>query len=93
MSTMGVVYSIRFKKTNSVVNIILNENIMGMYIKAEINMNYETIKEITKPDVSNSKDANKLTEKEIIEIEKNLSKNKAREKLFEKLSNTDEKEA
>ena len=56
---------------------------MGQHVNIELSMNYDTIKEINKPDVSNSKDIDSLTDKEINEIEEKLKNNKALLKLID----------
>ena len=86
ISMMGMVYSLRLKKTDSVINVTLNENMMGMYFKIELNMNYEKINEITKPDISNSINVKDLTPEEQKKIEENLSKNKALEKFYHEIN-------
>ena len=63
------------KKTNSILNINLNANIMKKSIKLELNTNYEKIKEISKEDVSNSKDIKDLDEEEINEIKEKIKNN------------------
>ncbi len=91
LTTMGVSYGLKFKKTNSVINIELSEYIMNMYMKAELSMNYEKINEITKPDVSNSKDVNDLTEKELKEIENKIADNKNLQKIVNELNKNNQK--
>lgn len=93
ISSTGITYAINVKSTNSMMNIIFSLNTMGQYINFEINMNYETIKEVTKPDVSNSKDINTLTEKEKQDIENKLKSNKALLKLIEELNKVGKQEA
>ena len=85
LSAMGAVISFRIKKNNSAINLIVSESMMGIYIKAELNFNYEQISEITKPDVSNSKDADDLTEAEVKEIENKLNSNKTLMGLIDEL--------
>ena len=85
LSMMGMSYSLRLKKTNSVINLSLSESMLGMYFKIDLNMNYEKIKEITKPDISNNKNINELTEKEQKKIEENLANNKALEKFYKEI--------
>lgn len=92
LSSMGVTYSVKLKKTNSTMNIKVNIDIMGEYISAEINMNYEKIKELTKPDLSNSKDINDLTDEENKQIGEKLQENKVLVELMEKINGTPEEE-
>ena len=92
LSTIGVSYSIKIKKTNSVVNIELLENIMTMYMKMELNMSYEKITDITKPDVSNNKDVNDLTDEEMQEIENKIKDNKNLQRIIDELNKQKENE-
>ena len=93
ISMMGVEYSIKVKKTNSIINILLNMNSMGSYVNAEINVNYEKIKEITKPDISNSKNINELTDAENEEISQKFAKNETILKLIKRINGNNENEA
>lgn len=90
ISTIGMEYSIRVKKTDSILNISFKETIMDMYLKAELNMNYEKINEITKPNISNSKDIKDLTEKEKKQIEENLRNNQYLENIYKKITKSEE---
>ena len=92
MSTIGVSYSLKIKKTNSIINIELSENILNMYMKMEVSMSYKKIDEITKPDVSDSKDINDLTEKEMKEIENKIADNKNLQKIVDELNKQKENE-
>lgn len=83
MSSMGIIYSIKVKKTSSNINTTITMNALGQYIKAEFNMHYEKIKEVTKPDLSNSVNADDLTEKQKEEIRKKILDNKYLSKLIE----------
>ena len=90
LSTIGVEYSIKIKKNNSVINILLSEKIMNMYMNVDLSMNYQKINEITKPEIENSKDINELTDNEIKEIEDKLSENEALKAIISEI-NKDEK--
>lgn len=93
MSTIGVEYSIKVKKNSSVINILLTEKIMDMYMKVDLSMNYEKINEITKPDVSNSVDINDLKDDEIKEIENKFNENKVLNALINEMTKDEGKEA
>ena len=93
LSSMGAEYSIKVKKNNSVINILLTQKILDMYMNIDINLNYEKINEITKPDISDSKDVNDLTDEEIKEIENKLNENKALEELIKEFNKDEGKES
>ena len=93
LSTIGLSYSIKMKKNNSAINMIVGINVMGQYINVDINMNYDEIKEVNKVDVSNYKNASELTEEEIEEISKKTMDNKALLQLMEEINKVTKKEA
>ena len=92
LSSIGVDYSIKIKKNNSVINILLSEKIMNMYMNIDLSMNYQKINEITKPDITNNKDINELTDNEIKEIEDKLSENEALKAIISEINKDEEKE-
>ena len=91
IATNELTYSLKIKKNNSAININLNINVDGEYIELEVNLNYEKIKEVLKPDLSNSKDVNELTEEENNEIVNKLAENKTLVKLIEKINTLGQK--
>ena len=97
ISMMGVEYFAKVKKNSSVINITLGMNALGSYVNVEFSFDYENIKEITKPDVSDSKDINSLTEEENNAIKQKLAENETLKKLIERIngisSNTESAEA
>ena len=93
LSTIGLSYSIKMKKNNSAINMLVGINVMGQYINVDINMNYDEIKEVNKVDVSNYKNASELTEEEIEEISKKTMDNKALLQLMEEIDKVTKKEA
>lgn len=86
VNTSGGTIVVRVKKTNSVFNVNMNVNILGVTVKLDFSSNYEKIKEVTKPDVSDSKDIEKLTNEEQQAIAEKLQSNKGILKLIEDLS-------
>ena len=86
--TTGVNILGKIKKTNSIANLNLNVEIMGMSFTIEVNTNYEKINEVTKEDVSNSKDIEKLTEEESQAIENKIQDNKALANLLKDIAET-----
>ncbi len=92
ITSTGITYSFNIKTTKSTMNLILGMNVLGQHVNVELSMNYETIKEITKPDISKSKDIDSLTDKEIEGIKEKLRDNKALLKLIDetKLLETNE---
>ncbi len=93
MDMMGINMSMRLKKNNSAVNATINVTTAGMYVKVNLSMNYEEIKEVTKPDVSNSIDYNSLTQEDIQKIQQRLMENKALLKLMEEVNKISNKES
>lgn len=93
ISQMGISYTARVKLNSSVINLSLGMNAMGQYLNINCSINYEEIKEVSKIDVSNSKDASELTEDEKKEIEAKLKDNKALLKLAEEINKINKKEA
>lgn len=86
VDTSGGTITIRTKKTNSVFNVNMNVNILGMTVKLDFSSNYDKIKEVTKPDISDSKNIDSLTEEEQQAIAEKLQSNKGVLKLIEDLS-------
>lgn len=86
-------YSIKIKKNNSVMNMVLGMSSMGSYINIELNANYEAIKEVTKLDVSNSKNVKDLTEEDEQIINNKLKDNQALIKLIEEITKINTKRA
>ena len=86
INTSGGTISSRIKKTKSIFNINLNVNILGMTVKLDLSSNYETIKDITKPDISNSKKIEELTEDEEKAIGEKIQSNKGMLSLIQDLS-------
>lgn len=76
INSNGMVMSSTIKKNDSVFNIDLSINAMGASIKLDLKTNFEKIKEFTKPDVSNSKNFEDLTQQETNAIAEKLQKNK-----------------
>lgn len=76
IDTSGGTVSIRVKKTNSIFNTNINVNILGYSVKLDLSSSYEKIKEVTKPDIENSKKIEDLTEDEQKEIQEKLQNNK-----------------
>ena len=93
LSSTGVSYGINIKANKSTVNLIFSLNALGQYMNFEVNMNFEEIKEITKPDISKNKDINSLTDKEKQDIENKLKSNKALLKLIEEINKVGKQEA
>lgn len=91
--SMGSGYSINVKNNKNTTNIDLSINMMGQYIKFEINMTYEKIKEMVKPDVSNYKNLKDLTEKEKQEIQDKLKSNKALINFMDEINKMTKQEA
>ena len=89
----GISYTARIKKTNSVINLLLNFRVGEEYLNFDISLNYESIKEVTKPDVSKNKDIDKITEKEQNEIKNKLKENQNLLKLLEELNKIGKQEA
>ncbi len=85
-------YSIRIKKNSSVIVLKLNINLDGEYIDIELNMNYEKINSISKPDLTNSKDINELTEEENKQINDKVLENDVLVKLMKKINSIGQKE-
>lgn len=86
INTSGGAIITRIKKNNSVFNFNLNVNILGATIKLDLSSNYEKIKEVNKPDVSNSKDINELTIEDEQDITKKMLEIKGMATLTEDLS-------
>ena len=78
--------SLKIKETSSVATILLNIKNGNEYINVDLSMNYEKVKEVDKPNVSNSKDINSLTDQEIADIEKKLMENQTLLKLIEQIN-------
>ena len=76
ITTSDVTASSRIKKTNSLLNIDLTITEGKDVVNVEIKTNYEKINQVTKPDISNSKNISELTESEAQEIEEKLQSNK-----------------
>ena len=76
LSEDGADVIFRIKANNSTINLTLSEIVGGESISAEININYEKISNITKPDVSNSKNVEDLNEKDYKEIQNKIVQNK-----------------
>ena len=76
-------FSIRIKKNNSAMNVTLGIKINEQYLNVELTTNYEMIKTVTKPDVSNSKNMNEITDKEMNDIQNKLMQNENIKKLLE----------
>ena len=85
MASMGVSYSLKIKKTDTTFNISLSMYAMMYYFKIDLNTTYEKINEIKKPDLSNYKNADELTEEEKKEIENKMNNIKALQKLINEL--------
>jgi len=77
IGSMGITYSVRIKRNSSNINVVVNMNILTYYLKVEMNLNYERIKGVNKPDLTNAKDINKLTKEEQKQIENKIADNKA----------------
>lgn len=92
ITSTGITYSFNIKTAKSAMNLILGMNVLGQHVNVELSMNYETIKEVNKPDISKSKDIDSLTDKEIEGIKEKLRDNKALLKLIDetKLLETNE---
>ena len=86
VNTSGGTVVCRVKKTNSVFNVNINVNILGMSVKLDLSSNYEKIKEIDKPDITNSKEIDKLSDEEGNAIIEKLQKNKGMMNLIEDIS-------
>ena len=84
-SSEGVAMMVRLQANDSKLNITASEIVNNEKVSIEVNMNYEKIKDVTRPDVSNSKNIEKLTEKENMEISNKLAENKNLQKLIEEL--------
>ena len=76
----------RIKKNGSAINLTFGYKNEGKYVNIEFNTNYEKISAITKPDVTNSKDLNSITEQEMNDIQNKLMNNKTLLKLIEDVS-------
>lgn len=85
-------YSIKYKLNKSIANVVLSMNSMGAYINIEFSANYEPINEVSKLDVSNSKNIEDLTQEEEQEIEKKFMENKTLLKLIEEINKITKKE-
>lgn len=83
----------KVKKNNSAINITASIKGEERTFDAELNINYEKIKDIKKVDVTNSKDVNSLTEKEVTEIESKIMENANVKKLMEAISKITNEEA
>ncbi len=81
--------SIRIKKNNSTMNITLGIKVEEQYLNIELTSNYEKIKTVTKPDVSNSKNMADITEKEMNDIQNKLMENENIKKLLEAVNKID----
>ena len=92
INSLGAGYSARIKSSKNTMNIIFSLNLMGQYVNFEISMNYEEIKEVNKPNITDSKDINSLTDKEKEDIENKLKSNKALLELLNNINNTNQKE-
>jgi hypothetical protein len=92
IGSMGAEYSVNIKTSNNAINLVLNINILNEYINVTINMSYDTIKEVVKPNITNSKNIDELTDKERQEIEEKLQNNKALLQLIENIQKTNQKE-
>lgn len=91
--SMGIGYSANIKTSKNAMNIVLNINVMNQYINITINANYEKAKEIVKPNITDSKNIDELTDKEKEEIESKLQNNKALLKLIEEINKVSKQEA
>ena len=85
---MGLGYSIKVKKNSSNINLNINVNIMEQSASIDVSVNYEKIKEITKPDISKNKAIDKLTEEDKKIIEERFSQNEVLKNLFGKIKDS-----
>ena len=82
----------KVKKNNSAVNFTINIKQDEKFVNAEVNVNYEKINIVTKPNVSNSKDINSLTEQDLNNIQTKLLENKTLLKLMQNITEVINKE-
>lgn len=92
-STLQGEVLVRIKKNGNAVNLTINIKQDEKFIKIIFNVNFEKINTITKPDVSNSKNIESITEQELNDIQTKLMENKTLLKLIEEVSKTNNKEA
>lgn len=88
VGTLGMSFSIKIAKNSSNYNLNLSITMMEQYINVDVNLNYEKIKELTKPDISKSKNIEDLTDAEKKQIEEAFEKNEALKKFFSKIQDT-----
>lgn len=88
VGTLGMSFSIKIAKNSSNYNLNLSITMMEQYINVDVNLNYEKIKELTKPDISKSKNIEDLTDAEKKQIEEAFEKNEALKKFFNKIQDT-----
>lgn len=93
INTSGGTMQNRLKKTNSVYNINFSINVLGMKVKLDLSSNYEKIKEVTKPDVSDSKKIEELTSDEEKTIEEKLQNSKGMISLIQDIAKINQKNA
>lgn len=91
LSTLDGEVNIRVKQNRSAANLVINFKQDQKYANVEFSINYEKINTVTKPDVSNSKNINELTEQEITDIQTKFAENKVLLKLMEELSTANDK--
>lgn len=82
----------KVKKNNSAVNFTINIKQDEKFVNAEVNVNYEKINIVTKPNVSNSKDINSLTEQDLNNIQTKLLENETLLKLMQNITEVINKE-
>ena len=85
--------SLKLKQNDSTFGIVFNEEIDKTKVTLEININYEKVNEITKPDVSNNIDMDAIPEKDQEKIQKKLMESKNVQKLIEDISKFSKQEA
>ena len=85
INSMGISYSIKVKRNNSNLNLSIRTDMLGMYYNIDMSLNYEKLNEIKKPDISNYKKIDDLSEKEKKEIEEKLVNNEVLNKLIEEI--------
>ena len=92
ISSLGTSLSIKIKKNNSNFNFGIKMRIMEMFVNLEVNMNFEKINEVTKPEITNYKNIDDLTDQDIQSINDAIEKNETLNKLIDEIESKTKKE-
>ena len=86
LTTKDNTQKLRIKTNNGALNLILSDETTDGTMTFDFKINYEKIKEVTKEDVSNSKNMNELTEEEINDIMTKIQENEVLQKIVSEIN-------